>query len=142
MSQQNIERLWQTIRDPKLKTLVSHLGIEIDYLGPDAIRGTMPVDERTVQYYGMLHGGASVAFAETLASLGSLVHVDVDKDMIVGLEINANHLRSATSGQVRGEGKPVHIGRKTQVWSIELKNEEGKLLCLSRCTIAVVPKRA
>lgn len=142
MSEKNIERLWQTIRDPKLKTMVSHLGMEIDHIGTDGIRGTMPVDERTVQYYGMLHGGASVAFAETLASLGSIVHIDTDRDMIVGLEINANHLKSATSGRVRGEGKPVHIGRKTHVWSIELKNEEGKLLCISRCTIAVVPKKA
>jgi 1,4-dihydroxy-2-naphthoyl-CoA hydrolase len=139
--QQTIEKLWQHIRDPKQITLLETLGIEIDYIGADAIRGSMPVDQRTKQYYGMLHGGASVAFAETLASLASLLHIDMTKDMIVGLEINANHIRSATGGRITGEGKPLHIGAKTQIWSIEMKNEQGKLLCISRCTIAVVPKR-
>ncbi|RZA04362.1 MAG: hotdog fold thioesterase [Proteobacteria bacterium] len=141
MSQTNIDLLWKTIRDPHAKNMVDHLGISIDYIGTDAIRGSMPVDERTKQPYGLLHGGASVAFAETLASFGSIVHLDAATEMGVGLEINANHLRSATSGRVLGEAKPIHVGRKTQVWVIEIKNEEGKLVCTSRCTIAVVPRR-
>ena len=139
-SEKTIDLLWEKIRDPKIQTLMENLGIEIDYIGTDAIRGSMPVDDRTVQYYGMLHGGASVAFAESLASLASLAHVDITKEKVVGLEINANHIRGvAHGGKVTGEGKPVHIGRRTQVWQIEIKNEEGKLVCLSRCTIAVIP---
>lgn len=134
-----IELLWQKIRDPKAKSLVENLGIEIEHIDEESIRGTMPVDERTTQYYGMLHGGASVALAESLASLGALVHVDHEKEMVVGLEINANHVRGARAGSITGIGKPLHIGRKTQVWSIEMTNEEGKLVCISRCTIAVIP---
>jgi 1,4-dihydroxy-2-naphthoyl-CoA hydrolase len=136
----NIDLLWEKIRDPKIHTMIEVLGIEITHIGMDSIRGTMPVDDRTVQYYGMLHGGASVAFAESLASLGSLAHVDITKEKVVGLEINANHIRGvAHGGRVTGEGRPVHIGKRTQVWQIEIKNEEGKLVCVSRCTIAVIP---
>lgn len=142
MPQQAIDLLWQKINDPSIKTLVETLGIEIEHIDEISIRGTMPVDERTTQYYGMLHGGASVALAESLASLGALVHVDHTKEMVVGLEINANHIRGASvgSGKVTGVGKPLHLGRKTQVWSIEITNSEGKLICISRCTIAVIPK--
>ena len=140
MNKQNIELLWKSIRDPNLKTMMDALGIEITALEKDYIRATMPVDHRTIQYYGRLHGGASVALAETLASVGACVHVDMEKEIVVGLEINANHIRGATAGQVVGEGRPLHIGKKTQVWQMEMKNEEGKLLCISRCTIAVVPK--
>jgi 1,4-dihydroxy-2-naphthoyl-CoA hydrolase len=135
-----VDLLWDLIRDEKTITMVETMGIEIEHIDEKSIRASMPVDQRTTQYYGMLHGGASVALAETLASLGALVHVDPVKEMVVGLEINANHLRSATSGRVVGEGKPIHVGRKTQVWSIEIKNAEGKLLCVSRCTIAVIPR--
>ena len=105
------------------------------------MRGTMPVDHRTIQYFNILHGGASVALAETLASCGAGIHIDLDRQMVVGLEINANHLRGVSGGnglKVHGEAKPIHIGRKTQVWSIEIKNDEGKLVCTSRCTLAVV----
>lgn len=136
----NIERVWERIRDPRHVTLLETLGIEIVDIGQDFIRATMPVDERTKQYYGLLHGGASLALAESLASLGALVHVDLDKETIVGLEINANHIRSVKSGRVNAEGKPLHVGRRTQVWSVEIKNEEGKLVSVSRCTIAVVPR--
>jgi len=139
MSQDKIELLWNTVRRPGTKNLVTHLGIEITHIGTDAIRGTMPVDERTHQPYGLLHGGASVVLAETLASFGSFLYLDPQTEMGVGLEINANHLKSATSGLVYGEARTIHVGRKTQVWSIEVKNEEGKLVCVSRCTIAVVP---
>jgi 1,4-dihydroxy-2-naphthoyl-CoA hydrolase len=139
--EQNIELLWKVVKDPARKTMIDTLGIEFQYFGADAVRGTMPVDHRTIQYFGLLHGGASVAFAETLCSVAGNIHVDADKEMIVGLEINANHLRSATNGKVHGEAKPIHLGRKTQVWAIEIKNDEGKLVCLSRCTLAVVPRK-
>ena len=135
------ELLWEKIRDPKIMTLVETLGIEIEEINEELIRGTMPVDARTVQYYGMLHGGASVALAESLASLGAASKIDLGQEMAVGLEINANHLRPATGGIVVGEGKPIHVGKKTQVWGIEIKNEEGKLLCVSRCTIAILPRK-
>lgn len=138
-AQATIDKLWEVIRNPPRKTLVSHLGIEITYVGMDGLRGTMPVDERTHQPFGLLHGGASVVLAETLASFGSFLHFDAEKEMGVGLEINANHLRSVTSGKVYGEAKPIHVGRKTQVWAIEIKTDDGKLVCVSRCTIAVVP---
>jgi 1,4-dihydroxy-2-naphthoyl-CoA hydrolase len=135
-----IDLLWEKIRDPNERTLMETLGIEIESITESSIRGSMPVDDRTVQYYRMLHGGASVAFAESLASLASLAHVDVKKEKVVGLEINANHIRGvAHGGKVWGEGKPLHIGKRTQVWEIEIKNAEGKLVCVSRCTIAVVP---
>lgn len=142
MSAQNVAKLWETIRDPGQKTLMTALGIEVTYLGEDGMRATMPVDHRTVQYYRMLHGGASVALAETLASCASCVHIDLEKQMVVGLEINANHVRGVGEGQgkVHGEARPLHIGRRTQVWNIEIKNDEGKLVCTSRCTIAVVEK--
>jgi len=136
----SIESLWKMIRNRQVKCLVENLGIEIESIEMDSIRGSMPVDSRTTQYFGVLHGGASVALAETLASIGALVHIDQEKEVVVGLEINANHLRSVKSGKVTGVGKPIHLGRKTQVWSIELTNEEGKLVCLSRCTLAVIPK--
>jgi 1,4-dihydroxy-2-naphthoyl-CoA hydrolase len=141
MNQANADLLWEKIRDPNARDLVKHLGIEITYLGPDAIRGSMPVDERTHQPYGLLHGGASVVLAETLASFGSFLHLDAATEMGVGLEINANHLKSVRTGRVLGEAKPVHVGRKTQVWAIEIKSEDGKLVCVSRCTIAVVALR-
>jgi len=139
---ENIAKLWEKIREPAPATLMDALGIEVTYLGADAMRATMPVDQRTVQYYNMLHGGASVALAETLASCASCVHIDMEKQIVMGLEINANHIRGVPlgEGKVHGEAKPLHIGRRTQVWNIEIKNEEGKLVCVSRCTIAVVDK--
>lgn len=137
---ENLARLWDKIRQPTPTTLMNALGIEATYLGPDGMRATMPVDHRTVQYYGMLHGGASVALAETLASCAACVHIDMTRQMVVGLEINANHVRGVSlgGGKVHGEAKPIHIGRKTQIWNIEIKNDEGKMVCVSRCTIAVV----
>jgi 1,4-dihydroxy-2-naphthoyl-CoA hydrolase len=141
MSQDNVDLLRARIRDPQLGTLIDALGIEFTYLGADAVRATMPVDHRTVQYFNMLHGGASVALAETLASCAGAVHVDLGKQRVVGLEINANHLRGVPGGadlKVHGEAKPLHLGRKTQVWSVEIKGDDGKLVCVSRCTLAVV----
>lgn len=114
------------------------IGIEITEITPDSIKGKMPVDHRTVQPMKILHGGASVALAETLGSVGSNLIVDNSKYACVGLDINANHLRPASSGYVYAEAKPIHIGKKTHVWSIEIKNEAGKLVCISRLTMAVV----
>ncbi len=139
---ENISKLWEKIRQPAPTSMMDALGIEVTYLGADGMRASMPVDRRTVQYYGMLHGGASVALAETLASCAACVHIDMSRQIVMGLEINANHIRGVAPGEgkVLGEAKPLHIGRKTQVWSIEIRNEAGKLVCASRCTIAVVDK--
>ena len=114
------------------------IGIEITEIGQDYVRGRMPVDHRTVQPMKILHGGASVALAETLGSVASNLIVDNGKYACVGLDINANHLRPASSGFVYAEAKAIHIGKKTHVWSIEIKNEEGKMVCISRLTMAVV----
>ena len=114
------------------------IGIEITEFTFDSVKGKMPVDHRTVQPMNILHGGASVALAETLGSVASNLIVDITKYNCVGLDINANHIRPASSGFVYGEAKPIHIGKKTHVWSIEIKNEEGKLVCISRLTMAVV----
>jgi 1,4-dihydroxy-2-naphthoyl-CoA hydrolase len=141
MSESNLAKVWEKVRDPKIGTLMDALGIEVTYLGTDGMRASMPVDHRTVQYYNMLHGGASVALAETLASCAGSVHVDVTKQYVVGLEINANHVRGVPGDQglkVHGEAKPLHLGKKTQLWAIEIKNDEGKLICVSRCTLAVM----
>jgi uncharacterized protein (TIGR00369 family) len=101
----------------------------------------MPVDERTRQPYGLLHGGASVALAETCASLASIMNVDQKLSGVVGIEINANHIRAKTEGTVRGIATPIHIGRSTHVWRIDIVDEDEKLVCVSRCTVAIVPSR-
>ena len=120
-------------------SLVENLGITITEAGEDWLRGTMPVDVRTKQPYGLLHGGASVALAETLGSMAGNLCVDNAKEMVVGLEINANHLRAAREGIVTGTARALHVGRSTQVWEIRIENEAGKPVCISRITLAVVP---
>jgi 1,4-dihydroxy-2-naphthoyl-CoA hydrolase len=119
-------------------TLIETLGIEFTEIGDDFIRGTMPVDGRTRQPYGLLHGGASVALAETLGSTGAVMCVDSKEYQCVGQEINANHVRAARTGLVTGTARPVHLGGRTQVWSIDIVNEAGKLVCTSRLTVAVI----
>lgn len=118
-------------------TLVEHLGIELEEVGETTLTGTMPVDERTVQPYGLLHGGASVALAESLGSLAGHLATS-EGEMVVGLEINANHLKSVRAGKVRGVASPLHLGRRTQVWEIRISDEGGTLVCISRITLAVV----
>lgn len=118
--------------------MAESLGIEITEITPDSVKGKMPVDHRTKQSMNILHGGASAALAETLGSIASNLMVDTTKYSCVGLDINANHLRPVSSGFVFAEAKPIHIGKKTQVWSIEIKNEQGKLVCISRLTMAVI----
>ena len=118
-------------------TAVSHLGIEFLEVGDDFIRARVPVDARTIQPYGLLHGGVSVVLAETLGSCGAACSAP-EGQRTVGLEINANHLKGTTSGWVTGIARPVHIGRSTQVWQIELTNDAGELTCVSRITMAVL----
>lgn len=120
-------------------TLIDHLGIVFTAAGEDWLQATMPVDERTRQPYGLLHGGASVVLAETLGSSAGNLCVDPVEQVCVGLEINANHLRAARSGVVTGTARALHIGRTTQVWEIRIDNEAGKPVCISRLTLAVVP---
>ncbi|MCY4524047.1 MAG: hotdog fold thioesterase [Halobacteriovoraceae bacterium] len=118
-------------------TLVSHLKIKVTELKSDCLIGIMPVDSTTKQPAGLLHGGASCVLAETLGSTAANMCIDRKKFIAVGLEINANHIRSATSGTVTGIAKPLHIGRSTQVWEIVIKDENDRLICVSRLTMAI-----
>lgn len=122
-------------------TMIEHLGIEITEVGEDFLCARMPVDQRTHQPMGLLHGGASVVLAESLASMGAALKVDLTKKACVGLEINANHLRSACEGWVYGRATPIHVGRSTQVWETKVTNEAGELVCISRMTVAVIDKK-
>ena len=121
-------------------TMTEQIGIEITDFGDDFICGRMPVDHRTVQPFGLLHGGASATLAETLGSIAGGLKVDRELQTVVGVEINCNHLRSPKNGWVYGKATPVKIGRKIQVWNIEIKNDDEKLVCVSRLTLAVVNK--
>ena len=116
------------------------LGIEFTEIGDDYICATIPVDERTHQPAGILHGGASVVLAETLGSIASYMLIDPEKYVAVGLEVNANHLRPVKSGLVKGVCTPIHIGAKTHIWDIKLYNDRGKMSCISRLTVAVINK--
>lgn len=120
--------------------LADTLGIDVIELTPARVVATMPVDDRTRQPFGILHGGASVALAETVASLGAVMNTDLERFNTVGLEINANHLRAKRDGTVRATGVPIHLGRSTQVWEIRMVDEDDRPVCISRCTLAVVPK--
>lgn len=119
-------------------SMVEHLDLRFTEIGPDFLRGTLPVDGRTTQPFGLLHGGASVVLAETLGSVAASHCVDLDRFHCVGLEINANHLRAARSGRVTGTARPVHLGRRSQVWEIRIEDEAGKLTCISRLTVSVI----
>jgi len=122
--------------------MARHLGMEFTELGPDFLRGRMPVDHRTHQPYGILHGGASVALAETLGSYAAMLTLDPSKFRCVGQEINANHIRGVASGFVIGTARPVHVGRRSQVWEIRIVDERDKLVCISRLTMAVIENDA
>ena len=123
-----------------LNTATSHLGIEFVEVGDDFIVGRVPVDARTHQPYGLLHGGVSVVLAETLGSCGA-AYSSPEGHQAVGLDINANHLRGVKSGWVIGTARPIHRGRTTQVWQIDLRNEAGEMVCTSRLTVAILPPR-
>lgn len=122
-------------------TMTEHLGIEWVELGKDFIRAKMPVDHRTNQPYGLLHGGASCVLAETLGSVASHLIVNSSQFYCVGIEINANHIRSAKNGYVYGICSPLHLGSSTHVWDIRITNEEEKLICISRLTVAIIKKK-
>jgi 1,4-dihydroxy-2-naphthoyl-CoA hydrolase len=122
-------------------TLMGVTGMKFTRITEEFIEGTMPVDHRTHQPMGLLHGGASVALAETLGSVGANLCVDQTQHHCVGLEINANHLSSVRSGIVTGVARPLHLGKSTQVWEIKITSDQGKLVCVSRLTMAVVPAK-
>lgn len=123
------------------RTLVQHLGIEFTAIGDDYLEATMPVDHRTKQPMGLLHGGASVALAETMGSIAASLTIDLSKQSCVGLEINANHVRGVKAGNVKGVVKPVHVGKSTQIWEIKIYNDSGQLCCISRITMAILEKK-
>jgi uncharacterized protein (TIGR00369 family) len=120
---------------------IAHLGIVFTELGADYLRATMPVDARTLQPYGLLHGGASVLLAETLGSTAGMLCVE-DGELCVGIEINANHLGAVRAGTVTGTARPLQVGRRVQVWEIRIEDDAGRLACISRLTLAVIPRRS
>jgi len=130
----------KTLSEYSQNTLVTHLGIEYLEVGADFFRARMPVDDRTVQPARLLHGGASVVLAETLGSLCANLVVDPEKKVCVGLEINANHVRAVRSGWVIGTARPLHLGGSTQLWEIRIEDEQGRLVCISRLTMAVLER--
>ena len=121
-------------------TMMEVLGIRFTRIGEDFVQGEMPVDARTHQVYGILHGGASVALAESLGSMASMLVADSKHYKCVGLEINANHLRSVSSGKVIGVARPIHLGRTTHIWDIRITDDRDRLICISRLTVAVISK--
>lgn len=123
-------------------TMGAFLGIEFTELGPDYLRATMPVSERTCQPMRVLHGGASVVLAESIASTAANCTVDSTRFALMGQEINANHLRAVRDGEVTATATPVHVGRRTQVWDVRIADGSGRAVCVSRCTLAVVPRPA
>ena len=136
----NKNKALQKMNDFQKNTIIEVLGIEITDFGPEYFCGKMPVDNRTVQPYGLLHGGASVVLAESLGSIAGGMQVNRDTQTVVGVEINCNHLRSARDGWVYGKATPLKIGRKIQVWNIEIKNDDGKMVAFSRLTLSVIGK--
>lgn len=129
------------LNTPKVATMVDHLGLVFTGIGNDFLEATLPVDHRTIQPFGVLHGGASVVLAETLGSVAASLTLDRAKQHAVGLEINANHLRSVREGKVTGTARPLHVGKSTQVWEIKIVNEAGQLCCISRITMAILDKK-
>ena len=129
----------QRMNELSAGTLGDMMGIELTELTPDRVVARMPVEKRVHQPFGLLHGGASVALAETVASIGAWLNIDPEREMAVGLEINANHLKAKRDGVVTATATPLHRGRTTQIWEIRLLDEAEQLVCISRCTIAVRP---
>jgi len=136
--QPNVETLNTLSKD----TMLEQLDIRFTEVGDDYVVATMPVDARTHQPFGLLHGGATVALSETLGSMAANCCLDLDTEYAVGLEINANHLRSVRHGTVTGTARPLHLGRRTQVWETKIEDDAGRLVCVSRLTLAVLPRDA
>ena len=128
------------VNDSFQETMMSVLGIEITDFGESYVSGKMPVDNRTKQPFGLLHGGASAAFAETLGSIGAGKHVDLEEYSVVGVELNSSHLKAVKTGWVFGKATPIRVGRTIQVWGIDIKNQEDDLVCKSRLTLAVIKR--
>lgn len=122
-------------------TMGEHLGITFTAIGDDFLEATMPVDHRTKQPAGLLHGGASVVLAETLGSVGAFLCIDPAQKSVVGLEINANHIRAVRSGLVHGIARPIHTGNTTHIWEIRINNDDGQLVCISRITLAILDNK-
>ncbi|MGO1462324.1 MAG: hotdog fold thioesterase [Marinobacter sp.] len=137
----NVKPDLENLAKASMNTAVSHMGIEYTEIGDDFVKGRMPVDERTIQPFGILHGGSSVVLAETLGSMAANCCLKDPNTVAVGLDINANHIRPATRGWVYGTARAVHIGSATQVWEIRIENEAGKLTCMSRLTMAVTKRQ-
>ena len=140
MSIWSVQAALENLNSFSRNTMIEHIGIEFLEIGDDYIKARMPVNHRTIQPLGFLHGGASVALAETLGSVAAYLCVDASQKTCVGLDINANYIRSVTSGFVYGIVRPIHIGGSTQVWEIRITNEQDKLVCISRITMAVLDK--
>lgn len=121
-------------------SMLDHLGIAFTEIGSDFLRGSMPVDHRTIQPYGLLHGGASVVLAETLASVAANLHVDPVSSTCVGLDLSSNHVRQVTKGTVQGTARPIHLGGRTQVWEVAITNEVGQLVNTTRVTLLVLDR--
>ena len=139
--------IWRILPTPEqltergTRSMSGHLGIRFTEIGPDFLRATMPVTERTHQPFGLLHGGASVTLAETVGSVASLLCVDEQQYQCLGQEVNANHLRAKASGTVTATARPFHLGNRSHVWHIEIRDEEERLVCVSRLTMAIVERR-
>lgn len=141
--EEEIKEKFESFSNRKQKNMGHALGLEFEHVSRDEMRATMPVNENTTQPMGILHGGASVALAETLASTGGYLNLKDENKIVVGLEINANHVRPVPAGnKVIGISKPIHRGAQTQVWETRIENEMGKLVSISRCTLTVVNKRS
>jgi 1,4-dihydroxy-2-naphthoyl-CoA hydrolase len=137
----NRELSIEKMKPLEANTMAEYLGIEWTELGEDFIKAKMPVDHRTRQPYGLLHGGASCVLSETIGSMASAMVIDHSKFVCVGLEINANHVRSARDGFVTGIATPLHLGRNTHVWDVKIFDEASQLVCVSRLTVAVIPRK-
>ena len=130
----------EKINETAKNSMIGHLGIEITEIGKNYIKGKMPVDKRTTQPFGFLHGGASVTLSETLGSFGSGLICEKKGNTVVGIEINANHIKSVKKGYVYGTSSPLHVGKKTHVWETKIIDESDRLICVSRLTVAVLQK--
>ena len=139
--------IWRTEVTPELLerfsrgTFAEHIGIRITEVGPDYLRATLPVSPAVHQPYGVLHGGVSVALAETVGSVAANLCIDIERQQCFGQEINANHLRSVSSGVITATARPFHLGSRSHVWGIEIRDERGRLVCISRLTMAIVQRR-
>ena len=136
----NEKNILKFIQEHRKNTLAEHLGMVVTSAAMEKVEGKMPVDKRTKQPLGYLHGGASVAFAETLGSIAGTLNVNYPSEIVVGAEINANHIKSTKSGWVYGKATAVHIGKRTHVWDVQISNDKNQLVCISRLTLAVVKK--